>query len=395
MKILRIVSSGYEEGGVENGIALSQSIFEAKGHIVKVLSSDARADLPHFNHYSYRSPGNSVLGRFLHTFNIFAYLELKKVLKEFNPDVVSVHTIGNASPAILLPLKKYPTVYIVHGPEFFVKSLRAWCFPKHYFKGGIQDLNNLNWIGKLRYAYFRLTDGIIYKIALKNVDLFVTLSSYMHSLLLRDGIENKFVQYGTRLMEHVSLKKDEIKNNILYVGRLESFKGVDYLINAMPEIIKIFPTARLCIAGDGTEKKNLISLTNKLNLQENLEFKGQVNRASIEKLYIDSSVLVVPSVWDEAFGKIGIEAMSVGRPVVASNVGGISDWLKDRENGFLIQPKNSKVISDSIIKLFSDEDLLLKMGNKGRELSLDFDISKHVDRMIEVYDKVINSSKRK
>lgn len=395
MKILRIVSSGYEEGGVENGIKLAQPTFEEKGHIVKIFSSDSRSDLEHFNHYSYKSPSGTFFGRFLHTFNIFAYRELKRALREFNPDIVSVHTIGNASPAILLPLKKYPTVYVVHGPEFFIKSLRAWCFPKRYFKNSTQDLNNLNWKGKLRYIYFSLTDRLIYKIALKNVDIFVVLSGYMHRLLLKDGIENSFVQYGTKLMDYIPLKKEETKNDLLYVGRLEIFKGVDYLVDSMQEIVKKYPDAKLRIAGDGTEKENLISLTKKLKLENSIEFMGHVNRDGIEKLYIDSSILVVPSVWDEAFGKIGIEAMSVGRPIIASNVGGISDWLKDGENGYLIEPRQSQQISDSVIKLFSDKDLLIKMGNKGRELSLDFEISKYVDRMINVYESAINSRKHR
>lgn len=394
MKILRIVSSGYEEGGVENGIKIVQPLFEEKGHVVKIFSSDARPDLPHFNHFTYKSPKDTFLGRFLYTFNIYAYRELKKVLKDFNPDVVCVHTIGNASPAVLLPLKNYPTVYMVHGPEFFVKSQRAWCFPRQYFNSDIQDLNNLNLIGKIRYLYFLLTDEIIYKIALKNIDFFVTLSGYMHRLLEKDGITNIFVQYGTELMKYTPLSKDNLKNNILYVGRLEVYKGVDYLIKAMSKVVETLPNARLVIAGEGTEMEKLKKLTHSLSLGENVEFIGKVSRPQVEDLYRSSSIVVVPSVWDEAFGKIGVEAMSVGRPVIASNVGGISDWLKHGENGYLIEPKDSTQISDAVIGLFSNKELLVKMGERGRELSLNFDINKHVERMMEIFTDVVNSRKQ-
>jgi glycosyltransferase involved in cell wall biosynthesis len=362
---------------------------------VKILSSDSRSDLPHFNHYSYKSPKDTLFGKFLHTFNIYAYKELKKVLKEYKPDVVCVHTIGNASPAILLPLKNVPTVYMIHGPEFFIKSLRAWCFPPQYFKNSVFDLSNLNIRGKLRYVYFSITDRIMYKFGLKNVDVFVTLSNYMHKLLESDGIKNTYVSYGTKLKQFVPLKKDEVKNKLLYVGRLEIFKGVDYLIKAMPDILKKFPDTELIIAGDGREKSNLQKLSESLSLQNSIKFIGHVSKEEVEKLYRDTSVVVVPSVWDEAFGKIGVEAMSVGRPVIASDVGGISDWLKNGQNGYLIPPKDSSKISESVVRLFEDKELLVEIGNRAREISEGFDINIHVEKMEKIFEGVIESRKQK
>ena len=114
MKILRITDLGYETGGVENGIVLLQPLFEERGHTVKTLASAARPEFPHFNEFSYRVLPDNLLGRIFYTLNPYAYSAVKKALKEFKPDVVHIHTIGQASPSVFFPLRNYPVVLTVH-----------------------------------------------------------------------------------------------------------------------------------------------------------------------------------------------------------------------------------------------------------------------------------------
>ena len=97
----------------------------------------------------------------------------------------------------------------------------------------------------------------------------------------------------------------------------------------------------------------------------------------------------MPSIWAEPFGKVGIEAMSVGRVVVASDVGGVSEWLEDGKTGYLIQPESSEEIAEKIIKLLKHEDLLKKMSVNAAERAKDFTIEKHASEIMEVYKSVI------
>lgn len=393
MKILRIVSSGFEEGGVENGVVLMQPIFERRGHVVRTLSSDLRPDLPHFNNYTYKIPTGA--GKILYSFNPYAYFELKRVLKEFNPDVVHVHTIGHGSPSIFFALNKYPTVLTVHGPEPFTKSLVLWCFPENNFKHGKREVSDLTVVGKLRYFYHRYINDPLFAVGFRNVDKVVTLSHYMHDLVKHDGQDNEYIPNGTTLLAFHPLQKGQIENTLVYAGRLESYKGVGYLVEALQKIVSEFPDTHLFIAGDGKEKENLIDMTEKLGVKDNVTFLGHLKRNELEKLYIRSSVMVMPSVYPEAFGKVGVEAMSVGRPVIATDVGGVSDWLVNGEVGYLVPPSNSTAIADAVIKLFSDKEKLVSMSEKARKESLNFGLEKHVDRMIEIYEELLKVNTKK
>lgn len=391
MKILRIVSSGFEEGGVENGVILMQPIFERRGHTVRTLSSNLRPDLPHFNNYTYRIPTG--VGKILYSFNPYAYWELRRVLKEFNPDIVHVHTIGHGSPSIFFALNKYPTVLTVHGPEPFTKSLILWCFPENNFKHGKREVSDLTFAGKLRYFYHRYINDPLFALGFRNVDIVVTLSHYMHDLMEKDALKNEYVPNATTLLTYHPLESGNISNTLCYAGRLESYKGVNFLIEALPMIAKEFPDTHLYIAGDGKGLASLVDFTKTLGVKENVTFLGHLKRDELETFYTRSSILVLPSVYPEAFGKVGIEAMSVGRPVIATNVGGVSDWLIDGEVGYLVPPNDSRAIADVIIKLFSDKNKHISMSEKARKQSLNFDLEKHVDRMVEIYESLIKKNK--
>jgi glycosyltransferase involved in cell wall biosynthesis len=315
------------------------------------------------------------------------------VLKEFHPDVVHIHTIGHASPSILFALNNYPTVLTIHGPEGYTKSLIMYCLPVTDFKDGEYDINNLRLVGKLRYFYYRYINYYIYRLGLRNVDAFITLSNYMKSLMDQEGLESKYIPNGITLFDYKPLEEGFIPNILMYAGRIEKYKGLDYLIRAMPLIIARFPGMKLYIAGEGSCKKELEELCEKLQLQGSVTFFGHVDRNGIQKLYESSSVVVVPSTWPEAFGLIGVEAMSVGRPVVAADVGGISDWLIDGQNGFLVPPKDSRALAYAIIKIFSDQDLYLEMMKNGRKKAEEFDLKKHADNLEKIYLDLISSRK--
>lgn len=394
MKILNIMPSGFEEGGIENGVVLLQSLFEERGHIVKTFSSDARPDLPHFNQFSYKSPPQNIFGKLFYTINPFACLALKKVLKEFKPDLVHVQAIGSASPAILFLLKKFPAIFTIHGPEAFIPRLLIWCFPVHYFKKGDYTYEDLSFAGKMRYFYQYYFEGFIYRIGLRNVDCLITLSRYMHSLLKEEGRQNEYLTNATTLLPHRPLIKGKISNTLLFVGRLRKFKGVDYLLKALPAVIGKIPDTMLYIAGEGEDRRLFENMVNELKIGKNVKFLGHLNRESLAKYYQQSSITLVPSIWPEAFGKVGIEAMSTGRPVIATDVGGISEWLQSGETGFLVPPKDSLALSGAIMSLLSDKDTLLLFGEQARKKSLEYDLRLHFEKLEKIYLEVVKSSNK-
>ncbi len=394
MKILWITSSGWKEGGVENYLALLRPQLEGLGHTVRILSSNDRPDMPHFSDVEYATPSGPLrpLG---YSINPSAYRTLRRVLAEYAPDLVHIHTIGHASPAILFALRDVPTVLTVHGPEGFIKSLLVHCLPMSDFVGAVRSKRHLRFVGWAKYVYHRCVNGPLYWLGFRNVDLVITPSVYMQTLVARDGYANVCIPNGTALFAHHPLSATELTPTVVFAGRLETYKGVDCLLRAFAEVLKTIPDARLIIAGDGTEREHLEQLTRDLSLTAAVEFVGHVGRSEVENIYQRAALAVMPSTWVEAFGLSGIEAMSVGRPVVASRVGGIPDWLIDGTTGYLVPPQDTRALAGAIIKLLANPDTLQAMMHNARARAEAFGIEQHAVQILDLYAAVVRQVRSK
>jgi len=166
---------------------------------------------------------------------------------------------------------------------------------------------------------------------------------------------------------------------ILFVGRLSELKGTRYLIEALPLVKN--EKIHVIIAGDGPELYSLKKIVNELNLKNKVTFFGWANSDEVNSLYNISDVLVFPSIIDsrgstEGLGLVIPEAMNAGLPVITSSVGGIIDIVKDRINGILVNPKDSKSIALAIEKIFSDNDLKEKIVSNSKKIVNEFSPSK-------------------
>lgn len=163
---------------------------------------------------------------------------------------------------------------------------------------------------------------------------------------------------------------------LLFVGRLNRLKGVRYLINALPIILKKFPCANLVIIGSGSEKSRLKSLVYDLGLKEKVFFWGSLSNKELPYYYSQADVFILPSL-SEGMGISALEAMSSGCPVVATRIGGLPDVIKDKQNGLLIRPRSSKEISRAVIKILLDNylrDSLIKQARRTVEQKYDWQI---------------------
>ena len=101
-------------------------------------------------------------------------------------------------------------------------------------------------------------------------------------------------------------------------------------------------------------------------------------------------MFAVPSVWPEPFGLVGLEAASAGLPAIAFDVGGISQWLKDGVNGFLVpgNPPTARSLALGLVEAFADLERIERMGVAAREMAFEMSVEKHLDRLEEVFDSV-------
>jgi glycosyltransferase involved in cell wall biosynthesis len=189
------------------------------------------------------------------------------------------------------------------------------------------------------------------------------------------------------------VKTEGTTKTILFVGRLIERKGVVYMIKAMPEILKKVK-ARLEIVGAGLLRSELEGKAKKLGINKEVVFHGRVSAQKLASLYRSSSVFVLPAITDrwgdtEGLGVVLLEAMSFGKPVVASKVGGIVDIVDDNKTGLLVKQKDSLGLAKAITKVLTDEELAVKLAKNGQRLvNSRFSWHNITRDTINFYDKV-------
>jgi glycosyltransferase involved in cell wall biosynthesis len=163
--------------------------------------------------------------------------------------------------------------------------------------------------------------------------------------------------------------------------RLSEQKGLTYLIKAMPEIIKKFPTVSLLIAGDGPLKDTLIEETKHLGVQNNVYFLGmRHDTAELLKLF---DLYVLPSIW-EGLPMIILEAMAAGCPIIATDVGGVGAAVRDGVNGILIHPEEIHTLGQKVVQLLDDERTCGKFAFNTRTI---FDEEFSAENMTKMYQQ--------
>ena len=172
------------------------------------------------------------------------------------------------------------------------------------------------------------------------------------------------------------------------IARLTPDKGHHVLLYALYEILRKKPNVQLVFVGEGRERYKIIDLMQRLGLSENVKFiKSQLNTVNI--LSIIDVFMFTPK-RKEGLGIALLEAMASGKPVVSTNVGGISSIVEDGVNGFLVEPFRPELLVEPTLKLLEDKELYKRMSQAAREIVIEkFSINGMADRVEEVYTQVV------
>ncbi len=179
---------------------------------------------------------------------------------------------------------------------------------------------------------------------------------------------------------------------IIFVGRSVERKGVDYLIKAFAVIKDEIPH-KLVIVGDGPERSNWEKFARSVIPSNRIEFTGWISDSELSDRYRTSSFFVLPAVYDkhgdtEGLGVVLLEAMSYSKPVIASNVGGITDIVIDQVNGILVPPADTRALAEAMKLLATDESLRKEMGIRAkRSVDERFNWDKIIEELITLYEK--------
>jgi glycosyltransferase involved in cell wall biosynthesis len=242
--------------------------------------------------------------------------------------------------------------------------------------------------GHLSYILANLTDCIVATTA-SYAETSPVLSRLLHKVKIVPWAvdKEKFKSSIRRNLGEYSRNHD---NCVLFVGQLKEHKGVQYLLDAMKIInAKTEARAHLIIIGDGPYRDFLMNYASKLKLSDVVSFKGNVPDKDLPQFYAASDVVVLPSYTRrEAFGLVLLEAMASAKPVIASNIPGVRDLVKD-DWGILLPPKDPKELASAITELLLDKPRARKMGFRAREnVEENFDWATVIDRYETLYENI-------
>lgn len=170
---------------------------------------------------------------------------------------------------------------------------------------------------------------------------------------------------------------------ILCLGRLKEYKSVPVFIYAASKVLKKIPAAKFVIAGDGEEKQALVALVKKLGLEQSITFTGSVTEKEKIRLYQRAWVFVNPSLM-EGWGMTTIEANACGTPVVASDVGGLRDSVKNFHNGLLVPYGDVDGFANAIIELMTNEKKREEMSSESVVWARQFDWNVSAEQFLQL-----------
>jgi glycosyltransferase involved in cell wall biosynthesis len=303
---------------------------------------------------------------------------VQKAITDIDPDIIHSH-FGPNGIRMNDILKKYnlniPHLVSFHGTDInslpdvkrnYLKNVHELCKQENtYFTAPSQFLRNK-----------MINRGI------PEEKITVVKNSFNTSFLSAE--KQKEFRYGDTL-------------KLINVGRLESVKGQKYLIEAFSKLKGIYPNIHLTIIGKGKLESELKKVAKKYAVENEIDFLGNVSHQNIPNLLVQHDIYIQPSIITnknvEENSPISVlEALAVGMPVIASDIGGLKEIIKIEKNGFLVSPKS---VDDIVyrLKIFIENPKLIKeMGSYARnDVQNNYSSFSQCQVMISLYEGIIHA----
>lgn len=290
--------------------------------------------------------------------------EIRKNIKHIKPDVIHIHGTRAGSLGRLAAIGlKIPVIYTEH---LWTKNYRLTSRLAHQWQ--LTGLWFLDMFTNLNIAVSQ---------AVKDFMVESQISRPAKIKVIYNGIESPRKKAKLFSKSFITLGT---------VGTLNFQKGIQYLIQAMPQILQEYPKTKLLVVGEGVYKDRLKNLAQKMKLTKSIIFTGFIKDIEDEMRHFD--IYVQPSL-SESFGLAIVQAMSLGLPVVATNSGGIPEVVTTGKSGILVEAGNPKALAQAVLELIRNQSQAKKMGKlAAEEAKIKFNLKEMVKVTEEVYEKV-------
>jgi glycosyltransferase involved in cell wall biosynthesis len=360
-RILMVIRAG--EGGAFRHVADLSGALVRQGYEVAVCGPHRSADLavPVLPLEMSRA---IVLGS-----DARASLGFARIVRDFEPDIVHAH--GNKAGVVArvahIAKPGTPVIYSPHG----------YAFAGH-FSSREQKL-------------YRTLESFVAPLA----TMVVCVCEAEARLARATGINSRIrvVHNGIEPIDAAGGQAggDGLGPRICATSGLRPGKGLDTLIEAMVEVVREVPDARLALAGGGPERAYLEAVATCNGVGEAVEWLGNLEADEVIPLLSWSNVFVNPS-WSESFPYSVLEAMAVGAPIVATDVGGVAEAIEDQVTGVLVPPQDRVALADALIGMLEASEHAAELGARARERQrAAFTLERMVAGAIAVYDEVLSA----
>ena len=378
MKILHVHNYHAGRGGMEVVYEYSTRVLRQRGHEVIEFSRDSA---------SLKSP-LSLIGAFASgVYSPSAYRETRELIDAHRPDLAYVHNLYPMLSTSVLDACHDGGIPVVMN----IGDYKLTCpMARHLRDGAICTKcmdGSVLWSavhackgGRLASAGYALSHGItrMRRAYHRGVDLFVTPAQFTADYLARAGFDPGRIMVVPNMSDlPADVPAAGEGEYAAFVGRLSPEKGIDVLIDAATRTG--IPTR---IAGGGDKPPS--------QLASNIQFVGPVDRAALPAFYRGARFLVAPSVWHEVFGVVVVEAMLLGIPVIASNIGGLGQVFEHEQSGLLVPAGDAAALAGAMSRLWADPALCRRMGKNARECALrNYSPDAFYRRLMSAFQKAI------
>ncbi|MFC2005138.1 glycosyltransferase family 4 protein [Chloroflexota bacterium] len=316
---------------------------------------------------------------------LFGYPHYRRIRKEVTQfisansvDIVHAHMMQAAFLVSSLEDLKILTVYTNHGEHRLMGTTPVSPLAKPLVRLNAKRYKKaLMEMGKITH---------VCKYSLNSTEKYLDTPSKVNSMVIYNGVNISEIQ--TSLKSNLNL---EGEFNLLFPGGSKWAKGWDLLAPALATIRQEIPSIHAYIALNIPQNDPLRKMVTKLRLEENVTFVGFLPPQEYRSLLNSVDMFVLPS-RIEAFPIAHLEAMALGKPIIAGNTGGVPEALKDGINGILVEP-DIQQITEAILRLYKNESLRREMSQNNLRDVVKFDWNIIVEKYIEVYRELIGTAR--
>jgi glycosyltransferase involved in cell wall biosynthesis len=398
--VLNVSQRHYFGGGSDRIFFETGRLLEGAGHqVIPFCAADERNDPTPWERYfpeaaDFERPGATDLGRY--HYSRPARHALERLLSDHPVDIAHLHiTYGKLTASILEPLRSagIPIVQTQHEyklicPVYTLVSngeICEACRGGRFWNALPRRCNR----GSLARTALSVSESYLSRRLgnIAKIDRFIAVSDFQRSKLIEHGLPadridvvHNFVDVGARA------PGEGDGGYLLYVGRIERLKGVFTLIEAVRGL-----ELPLRIVGSGEAEQELRERLQEPGF-ERVELLGFREGAELEQLLADSLATVVPSEWYEPFGLTVVEAMAHARPVIASDIGGITELVEHGRDGLLFPAGDAAALRARVEALADDPEGAQRMGRAGRiKVERDFGPERYLHEVEAIYRRLLDN----